>query len=62
MTAEPVPGAPADDGQVTIVLDRKTATVRRVARRDAAGERPARRTHAALLLRSRQLRHLHGAS
>ncbi len=31
MTAEPVPGSPADDGQVTIVLDRKTASVRRVA-------------------------------
>ncbi|WP_006244961.1 2Fe-2S iron-sulfur cluster-binding protein [Mycolicibacterium tusciae] len=31
MTAEPVPGPPADDGQVTIVLDRKTASVRRVA-------------------------------
>ncbi|BBY92983.1 hypothetical protein MGALJ_26520 [Mycobacterium gallinarum] len=30
MTAEPVPGSP-DDGQVTIVLDRKTASVRRVA-------------------------------
>jgi ferredoxin len=31
MTAEPVPGSPAEDGQVTIVLDRKTASVRRVA-------------------------------
>jgi ferredoxin len=31
MTAEPMPGSPADDGQVTIVLDRKTASVRRVA-------------------------------
>jgi ferredoxin len=31
MTAEPVPGSPADDGQVTIVLDRKTASVRRAA-------------------------------
>jgi len=31
MTADPVPGSPADDGQVTIVLDRKTASVRRVA-------------------------------
>ena len=30
MTAEPVPSSP-DDGQVTIVLDRKTASVRRVA-------------------------------
>jgi ferredoxin len=30
MTAEPVPGSPAE-GQVTIVLDRKTASVRRVA-------------------------------
>ena len=30
MTAEPVPSTP-DDGQVTIVLDRKTASVRRVA-------------------------------
>jgi ferredoxin len=31
MTAEPVPGSPAEDGHVTIVLDRKTASVRRVA-------------------------------
>ena len=30
MTAEPVPSSP-DDGQVTIVLDRKTVSVRRVA-------------------------------
>jgi ferredoxin len=30
MTAEPVPSSP-DEGQVTIVLDRKTASVRRVA-------------------------------
>lgn len=30
MTAEPVPSAP-DHGQVTIVLDRKSASVRRVA-------------------------------
>jgi ferredoxin len=30
MTAEPVPSSPSD-GQVTIVLDRKTASVRRVA-------------------------------
>ncbi len=30
MTAEPVPSSPADDGQVTIVLDRKTVSVRRV--------------------------------
>ncbi|BBZ21272.1 2Fe-2S iron-sulfur cluster-binding protein [Mycolicibacterium gadium] len=30
MTAEPVPSTP-DEGQVTIVLDRKTASVRRVA-------------------------------
>ena len=30
MTAEPVPSSPVD-GQVTIVLDRKTASVRRVA-------------------------------
>ncbi|HEX9831885.1 MAG TPA: 2Fe-2S iron-sulfur cluster-binding protein [Mycobacterium sp.] len=31
MTADPVPNSPADDGQVTIVLDRKTVSVRRVA-------------------------------
>lgn len=31
MTAEPAPGSPAEDGQVTIVLDRKTASVRRAA-------------------------------
>jgi ferredoxin len=30
MTAEPVPSSP-DDGQVTIVLDRKTVSIRRVA-------------------------------
>lgn len=30
MTAEPAPSSPADDGQVTIVLDRKTVTVRRM--------------------------------
>ena len=30
MTAEPAPSSPADDGQVTIVLDRKTVSVRRV--------------------------------
>lgn len=30
MTAEPVPSTP-DDGQVTIALDRKTVSVRRVA-------------------------------
>lgn len=31
MTAAPAPNPPADDGQVTIVLDRKTVSVRRVA-------------------------------
>src|SRR6476620_6780478 len=30
MTAEQAPSSPADDGQVTIVLDRQTASVRRV--------------------------------
>ena len=31
MTAEPAPSSPVEDGQVTIVLDRKTASVRRAA-------------------------------
>jgi ferredoxin len=31
MTAEPMPSSPADGGQVTIVLDRKTVSVQRVA-------------------------------
>lgn len=31
MTAEAVPNSPADSGQVTIVLDRKTVSVSRVA-------------------------------
>jgi ferredoxin len=31
MTAEPAPSSPADGGQVTIVLDRKAVSVRRVA-------------------------------
>jgi len=31
MTAEPAPSSPVEDGQVTIVLDRKTASVRRSA-------------------------------
>lgn len=31
MTAAPAPNPPADDGRVTIVLDRKTVSVRRVA-------------------------------
>lgn len=31
MTADPAPSSPAVDGQVTIVLDRQTVSVRRVA-------------------------------
>jgi ferredoxin len=31
MTAEPAPSSPAESGQVTIVLDRQTVSVRRVA-------------------------------